>query len=496
MICRRDLRAALIALALAVTLGSCSAADDRQTVPALPPADPAFVELLEGANGAIANGALDDAGRQLDQAREIAPDHPDLWVAIARLRYRGGEHLTALDAANRALELGPRHAPALLMRALMVRDAHGFNAALPWFEAALAADPDNADIWAEYAATLGDAGRARAMLRAARKLAQIAPDDSRALYLQAVLAARGREYPLARSLLVRSNMVARGVPAAQLLDAVLSMEEGNPDSAAAMLEELARRQPANARVRDLLAKALFLSGRDDEVIARFALDAQQAEASPYLIALVARAHERLGDRRRATPLLARAYQTARPRPVVLAPRPGLAPPVADARRAALAGNWAAAQRQAAALRQRFPASADIASLLGDTLVGARDPHAALAAYAEATRVRRPWPLTRKAVLAYRGSGDPVAADTLLARHVAGEPGGLTGVVELAQALAVRGDWKRTAQLLDYAIRRGGGYDPVVISLRIKAAEGMNRSSDARYFAALLAEIRPQSLAQQ
>ena len=52
------------------------------------------------------------------------------------------------------------------MRAVMVRDAHGFAAALPWFEAALAADPNYRDGWAEYAATLGDAGEAGAMLEA------------------------------------------------------------------------------------------------------------------------------------------------------------------------------------------------------------------------------------------------------------------------------------------------------------------------------------------
>lgn len=495
MICRREICSALIALTLAGALGSCSDSGERQSATALPPADPAFVQLLDEANAAMAGGALADAGRKLDQASAIAPDHPDLWVAIARLRYRGGEHLTALDAADRALELGPNHAPALLMRALMVRDAHGFAAALPWFEAALAAEPEGADGWAEYAATLGDAGRGRAMLLAVRKLAQVSPEDPRVFYLQAVLAARGRDYPLARSLLVRSKMAEREVPTAQMLDAVLSIEEGNPVSAVATLEVLAQRQPANARVRELLARALFLSGRDAELIGRFAVDAQRAEASIYLITLVARAHERMGDRASAAPLLARSFGTAKAGPVVLAERPGLPQTTAEVRRAALAGDWGGAQAQAARLRGRFPASADVASLSGDTLVGAGDPQAALAAYALATKVRRPWPLTRKAVLAYRGAGDTQAADTLLARHVAGEPGNLTAVVELAKTMAARGDWLRTALLLDHAIRVGGGHDPALLNLRIKAARAMNRPADARYFAALLAEVRPQTLTQ-
>ena len=180
----------------------------------------------------MADGALADAGRKLDEARSLAPENPDLWLAIARLRLRGGEHLTALEAADRALAFGPDYAPALRLRGLMVRDAHGTRDALIWFEAALKANPDDPDILADYAATLGDSGNARAMLGAVRKLDEIALEDPRGLYFQAVLAARGQNFALARSLLARSGMGGKGVPAALLLDAVISLSEGNADSAA------------------------------------------------------------------------------------------------------------------------------------------------------------------------------------------------------------------------------------------------------------------------
>lgn len=496
MISRPSPRTTLIAaaLVLAPVLAGCSArGGDSAGKNGAVTGSPAFVRLLSQADTAVAGGALADAGRLLDEARAIEPDNPDLWVAIARLRFRGGEHLSALEAADRALEVGPDHAPALLMRALLVRDAHGFADALPWFEAALSADRAYADAWAEYAATLGDLGRHRDMLEAVRELADVAPKDARVFYLQAVLAQRGGEPVLARSLLERSGMAARGVPSALLLEALIQMDQGNTASAVERLETLASRQPANARVRELLARALLLGGREADLVARFAADTAKAEASPYLLTLVARAHERLGDRASAAPLLERAARTSVNSPVVLADRAGLPPPTAGLRQAGQAGDWATARTAAQALRARFPASADAALLAGDTLLGSGDAVGALETYALAARVRRPWPLTRKAVLAYARAGDDIAADTLLARHVAGDPQNIAALASLAQRLAQRGEWQRTASLLDRAIVLGGANDPAVLALRSKAARAIGRREDAAHFAAALADLRPAAL---
>lgn len=338
MTSRPRARAALAAAALALALTGCGKGPGHPP-PRLPGGEggPAFTALLSDADAAMQEGALAEAGRKLDEARGLAPRSPDLWLAIARLRLRGGEHLTALEAADRALAFGPDHAPALLLRALMVRDAYGAGDALVWFEAARRAEPGNADVLAEYAATLGDSGEAGAMLEAVRLLAAAAPEDPRVPYLQAVLAARGGRFTLARSLLGRSGMASRGVPAALLLEAVISLEEGNADSAAETLETLDARQPANTRVRELLARALFAGGREADLLRRFGPEAALPEASPYLVMLVARAHERRGERAEAAPLLARAYRPRVATPVVLAPREGLPAPTTELRLALLAG---------------------------------------------------------------------------------------------------------------------------------------------------------------
>ncbi|WP_066527834.1 tetratricopeptide repeat protein [Erythrobacter sp. CCH5-A1] len=484
---------AALAAVVALALAGCSQGPPQPPRRAIGQGGAAFTRLLAEADGAMAKGALADAGRKLDEARSLAPESPDLWLAIARLRLRGGEHLTALEAADRALAFGPDYAPALRLRALLVRDAHGAADSLVWFEAARRAVSDDPDTLADYAATLGDGGEARASLKAARALAAAAPDDARAPYIQAVLAARGGQFTIARSLLGKSGMATRGVPAALLLDALISLEEGNADSAAAILEALAARQPANARVRELLARALFEGGRDADLVRRFGPEASLPEASPYLLMLVARAYERLGDRTAAAPLLARAYAPYRAEPVLLALRDGLPPPANAIRRMLWNGNAAGARAEAAALREKFPASADVAALAGDALLGAGDPRGALTSYALASEARRPWPLTRKAVWTFARHGNRGAAEMLLARQVAGETENASALAGLAEWQAARGDWRRTALLIDHALALGAGHDPALLALRERAAREAGDTAAAERFAALLAELRPRSL---
>lgn len=212
----------LLTLGLAIALAGCSNEQSGGNASALTGSD-TFLELVNDARLAVENGNLVEAGRLYDEARALDPENPGLWVDIARLRFRGGEHLIAIDAADYALELNPQYAPAVLLKAQMVRDAHGLEESLPWFEAAVAADPRNPEVMADYAATLGDLGRYRYMLRVVRELAEFAPNYPQVHYLQAVLAARGGDPVLASNLLNRSALRAQGVPAAVMLGAIVDL---------------------------------------------------------------------------------------------------------------------------------------------------------------------------------------------------------------------------------------------------------------------------------
>jgi tetratricopeptide (TPR) repeat protein len=258
----------------------------------------------------LREGRLPEAGRALDRALAIAPRDPRMWTDIARLRLAGGERAQAIAAAEHALVLDPRNAEALAFRGVLVREQYGPVASLGWFDAALAAAPGTPAYLADRGATLGELGRASEALRDAREVHARQPGNPRTLYLQAVIAARGGSRPLARRLLERGGDRLREVPGALLLSGALALDAGNLNLAAVQLDRLLRIQPSNRLAAQLLARTLARGGDAAAVTERFAPLAARADASPYLLTLVARAYEELGRRDQAVPLLGRA--AARP----------------------------------------------------------------------------------------------------------------------------------------------------------------------------------------
>lgn len=478
------------ALALAsMGLSACSS-DPAPVASAQLEGSEAFLNVVEEARRAVRSGDLVAAGKLYDEALELDPENPGLWVDIARLRFLGGEHLTSIEAADYALQIDPNHAPALLLRAQMVRDANGFEESLVWFEAAAVAAPDDPEVLGEYAATLGDLGYNRDMLSAVRDLTNVAPEDEKALFLQAVLAARGGDPTVSARLLERSRYIENGVPAAKMLDALINMQQGNFDTAAVSLEELGDEQPANVRVQEMLAKAWWHGGRDDLIAERFADIAKAPGASSYLTMLVGRALERMGDRASAIPYIERANELSNGTSFVLSQEPSL--PVATNRLRALvtAQNLGGAKAQTARVIQEFPGSGDAYSLAGDVALVNGDPLAAIELYQVSAQVRRPWPLTRKIVAALIEAGDENAAKTLLARHIKGDPQNLDALMVLARLSAEEADWLRVQVLLDTAIAQGAGSDAAVLSLRAKAARELGNEDDQKQAEALLADTLP------
>ncbi|MEO5605876.1 MAG: tetratricopeptide repeat protein, partial [Novosphingobium sp.] len=330
-------------------------------------------------------GKLPAAGRAYDRALQYAPNDGQLWVDIGRLRYAGGEQLQAVAAADHALALAPADPRTLEFRGQLIRDQYGLKAALPWFEAGLKAKPDDIALLGEYAATLGELGHAREMLKATRRMLALSPGNTRALYLQAVLAARAGKMDLARALLDRTGDRITGMPAAMLLRGVLELEAGNPNLAIDVLDRLVKLQPANGPARLLLARAAAVAGDRMQLLAVFPGPGTgpgfpgSGAGSPYLLTLQARAYEDDARRDQAAPLLMRAAGPVGPEPSPIGERieagilaadwaeaPGrIGAGVPFVRKLLESGNLAQAGEIGENLRAANPGSADAQAIAGD-----------------------------------------------------------------------------------------------------------------------------------
>lgn len=417
------------------------------------------------------SGNLSAAGKAYDQALRFAPNDGQLWVDIGRLRYAGGEQVQAVEAADHALALAPNDPRVLEFRGQLIRDQFGLSAALPWFEAGLKQRPDDLPLLGEYAATLGELGRAKDMLSATRRMLSIEPGNVRALYLQAVLAARAGKMDLARALLLRTGDRIAGMPAAMLLRGVLELEAGNPNLAIDVLDRLVRMQPANGPARLLLARAAATAGDRAQLFAAFP---DETATSPYLLTLQARAQEEFGKRDLAASLLtAAAKDRAEPGPVgerqdvgILAADWAMTPGrigagVPYVRKLVVGGNLSLAGEVAERLRAANAGSADAQAVSGDVRLLQGDPAGALERYRIAARVRMTADLVGRSALALDRLGRRGEADQLVEAHLAASPTDRHLGRLAAQRAARRGDWARSRALLEY-LALAGGRDPALL----------------------------------
>ncbi len=396
------------------------------------------------------DGDLAAAGAAFDHAMAITPRDPVMWVEIGRLRYAGGEHELALEAADYALKLAPDEVRALEFKGQLVRDQQGLAPALPWFERALRKAPRDIGVLGEYAATLGDLGRAKAMLATTRLMLSVEPGNPRAFFLQAVLAARTGKIELARGLLARTGDKLDDVPAAQLLEGVLEMQAGNYVLAAEALSKLSRLQPANERVRLLLARAYALGGEGRLVIHDYADAANRPEATAYLLALVGRAYEVEGQRDLAAPLLDRA---------ALARRPEIFPVIGSEAGNLLAdGNTAEAGAIADRAIAANPGSWFSQMIAGDVRLAAGDAAGALDHYRLAAHVRFSESLLLRMVVASIRTGQRADAAALVEGFLARNPSNRTATRMVASEAADTQDWRRARLLLEKLRANGGASD--------------------------------------
>ncbi|HEX8238347.1 MAG TPA: tetratricopeptide repeat protein [Allosphingosinicella sp.] len=443
------------------------------------PANAAYADRMLGRAYQL-TGRLEEAAKAFDRALAVAPEDGALWTDIADFRRATGETAGAIEAADRAVALAPRSVEALRIRGELTRSQYGLAAAMPWFDRALEIDPANTAVLIERAATLGDLGRTRDMLADTRRILSVSPNNPSAYYLQAMLAARGRDYALARSLYRRTGGVFDNRPAAMLLAGTIELGTGNAALALAPLKRLLQSQPGNLKARRLLGSAQWQSGDSNGAIATLRPLADRGDADAYTLSIIGKAYARLGDEAAAVRYLGRA---AAPRPSATAP---LDDPLGDGELAALRRDAAAwpdqafpqvvlirallgrglgpeALQRARQLQAAAPGAPDAHVLVGDSLAIQGDYAGAAAAYRRAANLAFSEPVALRLVEALRNSGDELGATKVLTLFLQQNPQNVSAQTVAANAYLQAKRWPEAIALYEGVRKRLGNNDSTLLN---------------------------------
>ncbi|SMF69004.1 tetratricopeptide repeat protein [Allosphingosinicella indica] len=413
----------------------------------------------------LAGGDMDAAGASFDRAAELTPESAPLWVDIARYRRAVGDIGGAIGAADRALALDPRADGALLVRGELTRTQYGLKAALPWFDRALEAKPDDATVLLEKAATLGEMGAMREMLAATRAALKASPGHPMAFYLQAVLAARGGNYALARAIYAKSGGALAAEPGPALFGAALDYQAGNFEAASDTLAKLLADQPDNLRARRLLAASEWRAGEMADALAAIRPIADREDADSYALALAGEAAAKLGRAAEAADYRARAARPLR-WDGVIAPIGGDAGAVngdvAAIREALSRADSAYAFALARQLARDNPGAPDAWLLVGDVLMLADDPAAAVDPYRTAANIAFTEPVALRLIEALDRSGQDAAATETLRLFLDQNPRSIPALLIAAERYAGAGEWAN-AEAAYHAVRRRIGTRDAALS---------------------------------
>lgn len=439
-----------------------------------------------------------------DEAIRIAPNDSRNWTDLARLRFVLANQKGAIEAAERALQINPQDVRAIEFRGVLMRSQFGVAAALPWFERGLQISPTDIPLLEEYGLTLGESGRYRDMLKQARKIVALDNGNSKAFYMQAVLAARAGEYALAKRILPKAGSGFNDLPGPMLLDAICEYELGNTNRAVDQLQRLLAQQPRNRRVRTLLAQALYKAGQPLDTLDIIREIASRPDADSYSLMLTARAFAASGQAERAAgPLNDAAVSLVRPAQPL--PEPVSLMGAADAARRepenaravlpyirllAADGKLDAAFAEAARLQVSNAGVADAHLIVGDIEDARGNLISAIKAYDQARAISFTEPVMLRLIDAIARTGDQKAADETLAAYLTFNPSNLTALRLAGYRNLDAQLWENAIILLERVKAKVGYNDSVLLANLARAYAGGGKLDKATEYAAIAYRITP------
>ncbi len=458
--------------------------------------------------GRLAVQTGDDAlaTRAFDRSIQLDAANPDLWVDIARFRAGSGDQAGAIAAVDEAVKLEPNNVRALQYRGELLRFQFGLGAALPWFERALQIDPNDVALLTEYAATLGDMGRMTDMLTVARKIISLDGRNPRAFFMQAVLAARAGKYPLARTLMQKTQGRLDDVPAVLLVQGIIEHGETNYNAAIDKFRRLVSLQPRNRQAQNLLARSLYLAGDASDAVEVLKAQVNNSGADPYALWLAGQGLEAIDERQQAVGVLNRAARHDVGKKTAFTPAAPLGVLQAEANRSpndagtvipyirALydRGDFARAFAEAKRLQRGNPGASDAHILVADTAMARGDYDEALRALENARKIRFSESVMLRIVEALRAKGAMQRSGEVLAEYLNYNPSNIAGLRWLAYAHLETENWDIARRILENLRKRIGDNDALIMVGLSQAYTGLGQTEKAIRAGRIAYAVQPSS----
>ncbi len=431
--------------------------------------------------------------RSLEQLVARFPNDARGWTDLGRSRFGAGDMDGATQAAARAAALAPADPAALTLQGEVVRARYGLTAGLPWFEAALARDAYYHPALIQYAATLGDLGRASDALAATRTALVSEPGSPEALYLQAVIAARAGKYALAQRALQLTGGALAARPSVALLDGALAYAQGRPQRAVRVWLRLVTMQPMNVAARRLLALAQVGTGDRAAALATLRPILSRSDADGYALRLAAMAQagdgtaliDRIAKAQRGDAAIFRSDRPVGDLSLAAAGSP-TDPTYALGLIRGLAshGDQAAALQKAQALVRASPGAAVAQMAYGDMLAVTGRMTEAVGPYARAANLTFDEPAMLRLIDAYQRIGQSRAAATALGLYLSQSPQSVPARRLLAAWQMAAGQWNDAVETLEgLRTQLGPGDIALLHDLAIAYAESGDGVVARRYAAA-------------
>lgn len=448
--------------------------------------------------------AQGDGGAQLRQELQrlvvLYPADARIWTDLGRSRFGAGDMNGASQAAARAAALAPADPDALTLQGEVIRARYGLQAGLAWFQAALARDAYHVRALIQYAATLGDAGRASEALAATRSALVSQPGSPEAFYLQAVIAARAGCYPLAQQLLQLTGGTLRMRPGAAMLEGAIAYAQGRPQRAVRAWTRLVTMQPMNVAARRLLAAAQIGVGDRAAAWATLRPILARADADGYALRLAAMAAD--PDERAA--LVDRAARAQMGDAAIFRPDRALTDLKFGAEEAptdptyalglirglASQGDRAGAIRVAQSLIRATPGAPAAQLAYGDVLATAGRNADALGAYAEAGDLTFDEPTMLRLVDTYQRTGRARDAAVGLGLYLSQNPQSIPARRLLARWQMTAGQWDAAIETLEGLHIQLGLRDVALLHDLAVAYADVGDGTVARRYAAAAYRLAP------